>query len=446
MITTINIKKLHSKREAANILLFSLGKLMSVFGSAIYTFALGLYVLKITGSGLIFATTLILGIIPAIIINPFAGVLADKFNKKILVITMDILSGIFLVAIYFVSSIYGLSLLIIYISIFVISVFTAIFGINIESAKPNIVSDNMLMNINSISKIIDSASLILGPMLGGIVYAFVDIKFFILINGLSFIFSAILEIFIDFKYNSKNNLIIKTTINFFKDIKEGLIYIKERDNLISFFSIFISLNFFIGYSVSVPLPYIINEVLKLSSKELGIIQGAFPLGMIIGALLIKKISEKFSYDTILLRASLVLSICMIIIGLPSVNPEIAFSNTFYLFYYVITMIIFGIAISFIDIPILYMLQRDVPDEYRGRVLSIGMSLVKIILPVALIISGILLTKIPAFILPITGGVLLFPINLWILKKNRPQNTDLSYTLKCHKNCHKKSEDNILETK
>lgn len=418
MLTTITNQKLNSKREITNIVLFSLGKLISIFGSSIYTFALGLYVLKITGSGLSFATTLVLGIIPIIIVSPFAGVLADKINKKTLVIAMDLLSGVILITIYFFSSIYGLSLFIIYLSTFLISVLTAVFGISMESAKPNIVSDKLLMNINSISKIIDSASLILGPMLGGLIYAFVDIKFFILLNGISFIFSAILEVFIDFKYNFKSNSNMDHTINFSKDIKEGVIYIKERKNLIGLFGIFISLNFFIGFSVSVPLPYIINNVLKLSAQDLGIIQGAFPLGMIIGALLIKKIIDKFSYDTILLRASLVLSISMIIIGVPSIYPEVAFSSIFYLFYYVIVMVIFGIAISLIDIPILYILQRDIPDEYRGRVLSIGMSIIKIILPIAYIISGIMLNKIPAYILPITGGLLLFPINIWILKRRR----------------------------
>ena len=72
------------------------------------------------------------------------------------------------------------------------------------------------MSINSISKIIDSVSLILGPMLGGIVFAVLDIKIFIIINGISFILSGISILFIHFKlfeYNineecSKRELIL----------------------------------------------------------------------------------------------------------------------------------------------------------------------------------------------------------------------------------------------
>ncbi|TKI75091.1 MFS transporter, partial [Bacillus wiedmannii] len=72
-------------------------------------FALGLYVLQITGSALNFAITLILGTIPMIVMNPFAGVIADKVDKKKLVVWMDLLSGCLLIAVYILSSYYGLN-------------------------------------------------------------------------------------------------------------------------------------------------------------------------------------------------------------------------------------------------------------------------------------------------------------------------------------------------
>lgn len=156
-----------NKTERRNFILFSLGKFVSIFGASIYSFAIGLYVLEITGSGLNFALSLIVSSIPMLIINPFAGVLADKFDKKKIVVMMDIVNGTFLMLIYIISCIYGLSLPIIYISTFITTIFSTIFGISMEAAIPNIVSKDMLMNINSISKIIDSISSILGPMVGG---------------------------------------------------------------------------------------------------------------------------------------------------------------------------------------------------------------------------------------------------------------------------------------
>ncbi len=82
-------------------------------------------------------------------------------------------------------------------------------------------------------------------------------------------------------------------IKFIKDIKEGYSYLMERESLKNTFCILISLNFFLGFAVTVPLPYIINTVLNLSSKQFGMIQGTFPIGMIVGAMLVKKDNESF---------------------------------------------------------------------------------------------------------------------------------------------------------
>ena len=143
---------------------------------------------------------------------------------------MDLLSGCLLIAVYILSSHYGLNLFIIYTTTFLMTVFTTFFGIGLEAAKPNIVSKERLMSLNSISKIIDSISLILGPMLGGIVFAVFDMKTFIIINGISFILSAISILFINFKLCEQyiNEECSIREIKFIKDIKEGYSYLMER--------------------------------------------------------------------------------------------------------------------------------------------------------------------------------------------------------------------------
>ncbi|MEG0773524.1 MFS transporter [Clostridium sp.] len=437
MITTkITFNKSYNKRETSNFILFSLGKLVSIFGNAIYTFAMGLFVLQSTGSGLSFATTLIVGTIPILLVNPIAGVMADRFDKKKLVIWTDIFSGLVLLAVYLLSLIYGLSLMMIYISTFIITSFTCIFGISIEAAKPNMVSDKMLLNINSVSKIIDSISSILGPMIGGMVFAFMDIKVFILINGLSYIMSGISEMFIDFKFNvqldNKNNeeSYVDKKLNyminiFIKDIKDGFKYIIMRKGLTRIISIFVSLNFFLGLSITVPLPYIINNVLRLSSREFGFIEGAFPVGLIVGALLIKKIIENVSYNRLLVNSSKGIAVSMILMGLPVLFINTAFNSTVYLIYYCVTMILLGIFIAFVDIPLMYILQKFIPNEYRGRVISLGITIAKTILPLALIISGVLVNLISSYILPVTGGVLLLIFSLVVLRGSKEITKELN---------------------
>jgi MFS family permease len=419
----IDLNKISKKKELYNFTLFSFGKLISIFGSAIYTFAIGLFVLQNTGSGLSFATTLVLGTIPMVIVNPFAGVMADRFDKKKLVVSMDILNGVLLVSVYLLSFAYGLNLMMIYVSTFIMTAFTCIFGVSLEAAKPNIVSDRRLVSINSVSKIIDSISSILGPMVGGIVFALIDIKMFILINGISFIFSGISEMFIDFNFNKDGSEIearniekrAEGKISFIKDIKEGFIYIASQKNLINFIIVFIALNFCLGYGISVPLPYIINNILNLTSGQLGLIEGAFPVGLIIGAMFIKKVTDRVSFSKLLGSACIILAISMIFMGIPLVFFYDIFQDNVYVVYYSLIMMISGISISFIDIPIMIIFQKMIPEEYRGRVLSLSIMLAKVMLPVALIISGILINKIEAFILPITAGLILSIVGIVALK-------------------------------
>ncbi|MGZ7149272.1 MFS transporter [Bacillus sp. BC08] len=403
----LHIENKKRNQELRNICLYSIAKTVSIFGTSMYSFALGLYVLQITGSALNFAITLILGTIPMIVMNPFAGVIADKVDKKKLVVCMDLLIGCLLIAVYILSSHYGLNLFIIYTTTFLMTVFTTFFGIGLEAAKPNIVHKERLMSINSISKIIDSVSLILGPMLGGIVFSVFDIKTFIIINGISFILSGIALLFIHFKLfecniNEENS---KSRVNFIKDIKEGFSYLLEKESLKNTFHILISFNFFLGFAVTVPLPYIINTVLNLSSKQFGIIQGTFPVGMIIGAIVVKKITDRFSYSYLLKKLSFMLSVIMIFSGIPVLFKNFEVNDFVFVITYCVVMIFLGIIIALIDIPLIYFMQKEIPDEYRGRVLSIGLSLGKMMQPIALAISGLLLNYIPAYIIPIAGGIL-----------------------------------------
>ena len=401
-----------------NLGLFIIGKLISVFGSAIYTFAIGLYVLKQTGSGFSFALTLFVGLIPTIIFSPVAGYMSDRFDKKKIVVFMDFANGMMFLILFILTLKFELNQPMIYISTFMTTVFTTFFGIAFEAAKPNLVADEKLMSINSLSKVIDSTALILAPVLGGLIFAFTDIKTFILINAVCFIFSAGIETMIDFNYNIKSTVEINDDGGFVEDIKDGLTYIRKSSEIVKMINVLVILNFFISFSVTVPLPYIINNLLNLSSNQYGIIQGAFPVGMILGAVVVGRIIEKIDYMKLLIFSSITLSVAIALLGLPLVLADA--TSLAYMIYYISIMVIFGIAISFIDVPILWLMQKSIPDNLRGKVLSISMSIVKLIAPLGLVISGMIINSVPVYIMTFAGGGILMLSNLMILnQKNKP---------------------------
>ncbi|MCD4712274.1 MAG: MFS transporter, partial [Clostridiales bacterium] len=382
------------KKEIRNINLFTSGKAVSILGSSIYSFAISLYVLKITGSALNFATTLMLSVVPMVIISPIAGVIADKVPKKWLVVGMDLANGLLFTLLYLYSIHVTLSLPIIYASTVLLNVFTTFFGIGMEAAKPSLVTSEKLIKLNSLSKLIDSSAAILGPVVGGIVFALVDIRLFILFNAFSFVFSAITEWFIDYNFNSddaeETDVADVKTKGFTNDLKEGWQFFSRNKSILELFFIFVSLNFLLGFSVNVPAPYIINQMLKMPSSSFGIINGMFPVGLILGTLTVEMVMKKVEFRKLLISMNAFIAMLAALIGLPILLNMSQFSN---LLYYSIINILMGVAIAYVDVPIMTILQNEVPKKLLGRVLSLIMSLVKVVLPVALITSGLLLGKI-----------------------------------------------------
>ncbi|MDB1922327.1 MFS transporter [Clostridium tertium] len=336
--------KLIKNKEDKNAILFYLGSLISIFGTAIYTFAISLYTLKITGSSISFSTTLILSILPIIILNPIVGVIADKFNKKKLVVTANLLNGVFLFIVYLISNWKGLSTGIIYLSTFVVTSINIIFDVSIDSAIPNIVSKEKIVNINAGNRIIDSISSVLGPVFGGIAFAIFNIESFILINSISFLVSAILDTLIDFKYNSNSELeeksdenIAISKLNYFKEIAEGFKYLISKRYIIEILAIFIIFNFFISFSVTIPIPIILNNILKIPTKSFGLIQGAIPVGMIIGAFMVKNIIAKYKLNSIFSVTGIIISVNIILLSIPLFINTISNINI-YVIYYLVIMI------------------------------------------------------------------------------------------------------------
>ena len=405
--------------ENRNIYLFASGKAVSILGSSIFSFAIGLYVLKLTGSALNYAMTLMLSVIPMVVISPIAGVIADRVSKKWLVSGMDFINSILFAALFILSIYRELTLPVIYVAIVLLNVFTTFFGIGIETAKPALVSSEKLIRINSLSKLIDSSATVLGPVIGGVVYAFVDIRALILFSSIAFMISAVSEWFIDYEFNLERRLYenhekSEENKSILSDIIEGWKFFSGNRSLLQLFFLFFMLNMLLGFSVNVPLPYIINEVLRFSSSRFGMINSMFPIGLIIGTLTVEYVMKRIEFRKLLILMNILISIMASVIGLPVI---LGLDSGMSLAFYCIVNIIIGIAIAYVDVPVMTILQNEVPRELLGRVLSLIMSLVKAMLPVALLCSGALTSRMPVQLIPAAGAVIPFIYSIFMLKKN-----------------------------
>ncbi|MTI94343.1 MAG: MFS transporter [Firmicutes bacterium] len=398
-------------RESRNIVLFCLGKSVSAFGGAVYAFAMGLYILNLTGSGLSFALALALGTVPTVLISPVAGVLTDRLDKKMLVAGTDFISALVLLVLYLLGRSFELHLAMVYTGIFLLAILNAVFVVALDSGKPSLVLYDRLMRLNSLSKVIDSTSAFLGPVCGGILFALMDIEAFILVNALSFLLSALLELFLDFNYNGCSVRPQSGRLLLGAEIKKAATFILKSRTLLQILGVFVSMNFFVGFGVTVPLPYIVNNELGLGSANYGIIKAGLPVGMVLGAAVAPRVMKLLPYMRLLKGGGVVPGhkhdanwgacpdakhrdqSC----GLYG-NGDGSVDNYW--------------GISLINVPLIHELQVLVPRDYLGRVLSLGISGAKAIL--ALVLSGTLSTVAPASVMPVAGGALMLLVNTLIL--------------------------------
>lgn len=396
-----------------NMVIFLLGKTVSLFGTRIMNFAIGLYILKITGSGMSFALTMIISTIPAILISPFAGVLADRLDRKKVVVITDVLCGIVLMGAYFLAIRFSISLSLVLVMVFLLSIFNTFFNITMEASIPNIVDSSRLTKINSFSSSITSLASIAGPALGGFIYGFVPIEMFLMLASISFILSAISETFINFNFNNIPHK-KKAKENILEEVKSGFIYVKKQNIIFTILICSVFINFiFSGFTVS--LPYIINVQLGLHSEQYGLIQSLLAVGSLIFSLVYSKFSENMKKYKYVIVAFVLVSILTILTGIPTISFFPSFSQIPLLIYYMLINFSIGGALVFINLPAFILIQKETSEEYRGRVNGILGTMSLSIQPIGMIIGGYLVDRISAFLLMFLFGILFLTMAFFFIR-------------------------------
>jgi len=200
-----------------------IGQIISILGSALLRFALSLYVLDITGRADLFAGLFAISSIP-ILLAPFGGAIADRFNRRNLMVIFDFTSSIIVFAFFVVLVIGNSSILLIGVVMVLLSFVSAMYAPTVMASIPVLVEEEKLEQANGIVNGIQALSNVAAPVLGGILYGMISLKVLVIVSGLFFFLSAILEMFIKipFMQREQNGHIISTLVN---DLKEGFSYV-----------------------------------------------------------------------------------------------------------------------------------------------------------------------------------------------------------------------------
>ncbi|RLF78238.1 MFS transporter [Thermococci archaeon] len=384
-----------------NFWLYTLGRFISQIGWAVQDVALPLYVLDQTKSGAMMSVFVMAELVPRLILNPIAGVVGDRYNRKALMVWLDIARGILLFSIIWLNLLDLKSLLIVQILMSILGTF---FSAGISAMYPDLVEKEELAKANSIIQSAGIVTRIAGPIMGGVLYAFGGIRLAILINAISFFGSGLFEMLIHYEWESRK---IGNVGEVWEDLKEGLSFLKARKSISLLLIYALILNFLFNPIGAVVLPYLYRVQFGFSSTQFGSLETAFMVGMLLGNMLIMgKLGSRA--ENLLFKClfgELILAGIMTLLASPYVRME-----TWQLYLsFVAVQVPFGITNALVNVPIMTKLQKMVPSELRGRVFSVFELLAMGTTPLGMGIVGVAMKYLEAYQLMAVatiGGVII----------------------------------------
>lgn len=412
------MKKLFKNR---NYFLLFQGSLVSAIGTALYSFSAGLYVqdlFRTEGGGAIYLSLFVaISIIIQVLFSPIAGLVADKWNKiKILYLTDFMRALLFFATLYILSL--GLEkevLIWLLLSITALaSLNQAFFGPAATAVIPEVVGEDMIQAANGANSIIGSVQGIFGIIGGMFLYALVGFEIAVLINAISFIFSAFSEMFIKTKYKQEKEEPTEEQ-HFFKDIVFGFKYLVSKQGLLTLMLFSLALNFAFTPVFSVGIPYLFRTELGRSAYELGASEIVFSVcmliaGIMIGGMVIKSLTKTVRKGIISLSAAFIFTTITIVL--------ISYNVVGYWFFYalfIIANILLAFTMMYTNIPLNTGLMKAIDPSVRGRVFATISALSMGAMPVAVIIGGLIIEWSNVAILGIVSSVILIITTLLLLR-------------------------------
>ncbi|PEE41479.1 MFS transporter [Bacillus pseudomycoides] len=366
--------------------LMVIGQIVSILGATLLRFALSLYVLDITGRADVFATLYAISSIP-LLLSPLGGAIADRFNRRNLMVIYDLISSAVILFFIFVLSVGTVSMIFIGIIMVLLTLISALYSPVVMASIPLLVTEKKLEQANGIVNGVQALSNVAAPVLGGMLYSIVGLKTLVVISCITFFLSAILETFIKipFMKRKQDGHIVSTII---KDMKIGFTYVVKESYILKSMILAALLNLILTPLFVVGGPIILRVTMKSSDTLYGIGMGLIDLATILGALSIGFFAKKMKMNTIY---QWLLMIALLIIPMStSIMPLVlrfGYYPSFILF--IVCAILIAVAMTIISIFVITVVQKKTPNENLGKVMAIITAVAQCMAPIGQAIYGIM---------------------------------------------------------
>lgn len=382
-----------------DFILVLIGQIISLFGNSILRFALPLYMLNIAKSASLFGIVSACSFIPMIFATPIGGLIADRINKRNIMVFLDFLTASITCISMVLMGKVNLVILILICLILLYSI-QGIYQPTVQASIPFLVPSNDIIQANASINLVASLANLIGPVIGGILFGFWGIIPILYISGLCFFAAAIMEMFINIP-SVKKYKDTKFLCSILTDMKDSFTFmIHHRPEILKMSFIISIFNLILSACAMIGLPIVITQNLGLSletaNRLYGYVEGAMGAGSLIGGILAGVLAKNIKIR----YANLLIIICSltflpIAVALSSSLPVITT-------YVIITASSFFMMMlaSFFSIQLMSCLQILTPNELLGKVISCAMCIVMCATPLGQAIYGIAFqhfSKIPQII-------------------------------------------------
>lgn len=384
-----------------DVFIFLSSQAISLFGSLLVQYAISWYIVLRTQSGVMMTISVICGFLPTLLLSPFAGVWADRYNRKMLIVLSDagIAVSTLVLAIFFLLGYDAIWLL------FVISAIralgTAIQTPTVSAFLPQIVPEDKLIRVNGTFQSIQSIIMLVCPMLAGalLTVASVEAIFFIDVFT-AFLAILILLLFLHVPVHAK--ALEKKPVTYLSDMREGLAYIKNRGFVKKLF-LFCAVYLFLITPAAFLTPLQTarsfgSEVWRLTAIEI-----AFSVGMTAGGIAIAFWGGFKNRMHTMVLSCLVNGVCVFALGVTPV----------FWIYLVFTGLI-GVVIPFFSTPFTVLLQQKIEGDYLGRIFGVFTMISSAAMPLGMLVFGPVADIVQIEWLLIGTGILLFAESFFLL--------------------------------
>ena len=394
-----------NKLFARDFTLVVIGQIISILGSAVLRFALNLYVLDLTGRADIFGLLIAVSIIPAIIFTPLGGAIADRFNRRNLMVIFDFCSSAVVLILILLLGAGRAPVAVIGVILAALSLISAMYQPAVQASIPILVHEERLASGNGIVTGVGALSGLLGPVMGGMLYGIIGLRALITASCGAFFLSAVMEIFIriPFTRQERDKGIVPTIM---ADMKMGLRYVvKEKPTIRKVIILAAALNLLMSPFFIVGIPYILRVTLQSSEKMYGIGMAIGEFSTILGALMVGMISKKLTLPT--LHRLLFISSAFMLPMAFAVTPvflERGYWPPFALLMAPGALIM--ALVTVISIFVITSVQKETPNEMLGKVMAIIIAVSQCAAPLGMALYGIAFEQFnTAIYTPILGACL-----------------------------------------